>query len=101
MNMAHFLTIGGTILWMVSALGTWLTLSIAMIALSLGALGPFKSSKYRGPYWKWSLLLTFYFTVPVIGWVAGFIHLAYAANRYMEEKKQADADAAKHATVNL
>jgi hypothetical protein len=99
MNMAHLLTIGGAIVWSISALCTWLTLSLAMIVLSLGELAPFKSSKYRRSYWKWSLLLTFYFTVPVIGWVAGFIHLAYAANRYMEAKKQADA--AKYATVNL
>lgn len=99
MNTAHFLTIGGSLVWMVSAIGTWLTISFAMIVFSLGALGPFKNSKYRRPYWKWSLLTTFYLTVPVIGWLAGFIHVAYAINRHTEEQKQADA--AKHVTVNL
>lgn len=99
MNMAHLLTIGGSIAWFISALGTWMTLSLAMIVLSLGQLAPFKFSKHRRAYWKWSLLVTFYLTVPVVGWIAGFIHLAYAANRHMEEKKQADAT--KHATVKV
>lgn len=67
------------VMWLITALITWFGLSAIMFVFSMGnfsSIGPYKKQ-----YWKWSILLSIYITIPVIGWLIGIMHVSYAWNK--------------------
>ncbi len=52
----------------------WIIVSTMMFIMTLGAVSVLNPSG-RKTFWKWSLLLTFYIGVPIIGWMIGLVHL--------------------------
>lgn len=66
------------ILWPITVFITWIILSAIMFVFSMGQFSPLEGATYRKQYYKWSILLSIYLTIPVIGWFIGFIHVKYA-----------------------
>lgn len=62
-------------LWLASAFSVWLVITLIMFLFTMGAMSPIDGAPYRKQYWKYSLLGTFYVTVPIIGWIVGAIHM--------------------------
>lgn len=59
----------------------WLIISAIMFVFSMGTCSPLQGAPHRKMYWKWSILLTIYICMPVVGWIAGFIHIYLALGR--------------------
>ncbi len=69
--------------WLFTTFLVWLGISAVMFVFSMGtfsSIGPHKKS-----YWKWSILLSIYATIPIVGWIVGFMHVSYAWNKMGKE----------------
>ena len=70
--------------WLLSVFATWILISIFMFLFTMGSMSPLDNAPMKKDYWKWSILLSIYFNVPIIGWIFGFFHVKYA----LEENKK-------------
>lgn len=75
------------ILWPLAAFFTWVILSMIMFVFSMGQFSCLEGAAYRKQYWKWSILLSIYITIPVIGWLIGMMHVSYAWNKSAPKTK--------------
>ena len=70
------------ILWPVTVFFTWIGLSVVMFVFSMGQFSALEGATFRKQYWKWSILLSIYITIPVIGWIVGLMHVSHAWNNF-------------------
>lgn len=82
------------ILWPLTVFFTWIGVSFVMFVFSMGQLSALEGAAFQKQYWKWSILSSIYLTIPVIGWLIGFMHVSYSWNK-MSNKNAKQTDSKK------
>lgn len=83
------------ILWPLTAFITWIGLSAIMFVFSMGQFSALEGATFKKQYWKWSILLSIYITIPIIGWIVGMLHVSYAWNKMTTEKTKKNQESQK------
>ncbi len=85
MNMA-LITAGSIFSWLLMVAGVWMVVSLIMFVFSMGQFSPLDGARFQNYYWKWSILIAVYLSIPFIGWLAGAIHLKSSFSKWLNEK---------------
>ena len=72
--------------WLFTTFLVWIMISMVMFVFSMGTVSSIGPEKKL--YWKWSILLSIYATIPFIGWIVGFMHVSYAWNKTKKENEK-------------